>query len=189
MGEIPGIQGKSYPGVPGGLPGRNHHRISLSINWEEDDMPSDRILMKPEPPPLQIAKPCPKQWDEMAGSAKKRFCGHCQLHVHNLSTMSDRERSAFVSETGGHACIAYEFRADGSMVTPSRWAWLTAPFSRVLRPITALIAVFVPFLSACTTRRTLGEPSPAKDVSGVQCKDRKPAPQMLLGSPMVQPKE
>ena len=122
--------------------------------------------MKPEPPALQIGTPCPRQWDDMTGDAKRRFCEHCQLHVHNLSAMSSREREQFVSASGGHACIAYEFRPDGSMVTPSRWSWLLLPFRRVQWSVAALIAAFLPFFfSACATRRTLGKPAHSCDGS------------------------
>jgi hypothetical protein len=121
--------------------------------------------MKPEPPPFRIAKPCPKNWNEMSGDAKRRFCEHCQLHVHNLSAMSERERGEFVAESGGKACIAYELRGDGSMVTPSRWSWLFAPLRRFQQAGTALLAACLPMaFSACSTTRktTLGAPLPPR---------------------------
>lgn len=122
--------------------------------------------MKPKYPPLQIAKPCPKQWGEMTGDAKRRFCEHCDLHVHNLSAMLPRELKRFVAESGGKECIAYETRPDGSMVTASRWAGVIAPFRRVQWSIAALLAAMFPFLfSACETRRPLGKPAHACDSS------------------------
>lgn len=113
--------------------------------------------MKSEPPPFRIAKPCPKQWGDMSGDAKRRFCEHCQLHVHNLSAMSDQERGEFVAKTQGHACISYELRSDGSMVTPRKWPRLLAPLGRVQQVAAALLAACLPMvLSACTTRSRLG---------------------------------
>ena len=77
----------------------------------------------------------------MSGDAKRRFCEHCQLHVHNLSAMSPGERTQFVAESGGRACITYEIRPDGTMLTPSRWNWVLRP----LRAFAALIAAMLPF--------------------------------------------
>jgi hypothetical protein len=93
----------------------------------------------------------------MAGGSKRRFCEHCQLDVHNLSAMSQGERDRFVAESGGRACIAYELRADGSMVTPSLWRRVSAPFWRVQLAIVAVLTTVLPFFfTACATRRTLG---------------------------------
>ena len=113
--------------------------------------------MKAEPPPLRIANPCPKNWDDMSGDAKRRFCEQCQLHVHNLSAMSAGERTRFVQDPGPHACITYEIRPDGTMVTSSRWDWVVRP----LRAVAALLAAMLPFaFSSCATRRTAGVPVP-----------------------------
>src|SRR4051812_11090913 len=100
--------------------------------------------MKSQLPPPKIETPCPKRWETMRGDAKRRFCDHCQLHVHNLSAMSAAERERFVDASRGQACIAYELRGDGSMVTLSRWAWLLVPFQRARWAVAALVAAFVP---------------------------------------------
>ena len=122
--------------------------------------------MKNQPPPLQIETPCPKRWENMTGDATRRFCEHCQLHVHNLSEMSDRERKRFVAESGGTACIAYELRPDGTMITPSRWTWLIKPWKRARFVITALLVTLFPFLfSACATRRTVGKMASTQDAN------------------------
>ncbi len=98
----------------------------------------------------------------MAGDAKRRFCEHCQLHVHNLSGMSSGERAHFIEESQGRTCITYEIRPDGTMITPSRWNWVLRP----LRALAALIAAVVPFsfsscaTSSCSSRRLAGAPLP-----------------------------
>lgn len=120
--------------------------------------------MKAEPPPLRIASPCPKNWDDMSGDAKRRFCEQCQLHVHNLSGMSPGERTKFVKAPGPHACITYEVRPDGTMITASRWSWVLRP----LRAFAALVAAMLPFSvsscatsgSTCSSRRLAGTPMP-----------------------------
>jgi hypothetical protein len=137
--------------------------------------------MKPKAPPLEVQTPCPKRWEELHGGDQRRFCEQCQLHVTNLSAMSSRERERFVAQAGsGRQCIAYELRADGSMVTPSWWSKLWQPFPRMKWAALALLAAVLPFaFSSCATRRTvLGKrcPPPAKPVA------TNPQKVMLVGS-------
>lgn len=119
--------------------------------------------MSRNPSPYRIEKPCPKSWDEMSGDAKRRFCEHCQLHVHNLSAMSDREREGLMQNRQARVCISYEVGRDGSMITPTKWAWLRKP----LRPLAAMLAVMAPALSAACTKvtRTTGVPAPGRSHS------------------------
>src|SRR5688572_16894135 len=129
--------------------------------------------MKSESPPIEIGTLCPRQWDTMPGNSQRRVCDHCQLHVHNLSAMSAVEREHFIAASGRHACIAYELRSDGSMVTPSRWSWLLL-FQRTGLSVAALLAAFLPFFfSACATRRTLGRVVNTCDASVKETKDSK----------------
>lgn len=123
------------------------------------------LVMKSAPPPLQVVSPCPKRWSELQGDAKRRFCSECQLHVHNLSAMDEGERAQFVAGRGTHACISYELRADGSMVTPSRWGWLAGPARHARGVAAALLASAVPFLfAACAAeRRYVGGILPGKE--------------------------
>ena len=93
----------------------------------------------------------------MTGDAKRRFCEHCDLHVHNLSAMKPGERAEFIDGMQGRTCITYELRADGTMITPSRWDWMLRP----MRAVAALLAALFPFVfSSCATRRTAGVPPP-----------------------------
>jgi hypothetical protein len=97
----------------------------------------------------------------MSGDAKRRFCEHCQLHVHNLSAMSRRERDFFVTESAGRSCIAYQLRLDGTMVTPSFWRGVLQPFRHVQFAVVAVLATLLPFFfagCASTRRTTLGIP-------------------------------
>ena len=120
--------------------------------------------MKQNPLPFQIAKPCPKEWQDMNGDGKRRFCDHCQLHVHNLSATPAREQERLVEESGGKTCIAYELRPDGSPILWSRWRWLFRPFQRAQWAVVTLLATLMPFLfSSCATRRSVGELSPPHD--------------------------
>lgn len=159
--------------------------------------------MKPDSQamPLQIAKPCPKNWDEMAGDTQRRFCGHCQLHVHNLSAMPDKDREELIARSGERLCIAYELRPDGSVVTPGnengnengngnakwRWDWARRAAQPVRRTAAAVLATVMPgLMAACShNKRTLmGEfcppPGPLKESNVVKGK-----PVMMLGTPLL----
>lgn len=69
----------------------------------------------------KIEKPCPANWDEMKGDEKRRFCEHCQLHVHNLSAMTPQEQRRVLTEKSDHTCISYVTRPDSIPVSPQDW--------------------------------------------------------------------
>ena len=130
-------------------------------------------------PPLKVTNPCPKNWDDMTGDAKRRYCDHCGLHVHNLSEMSDGERSALVASSAarGRTCVAYYERADGTMTVRSRRDWLTRRFGNIRWKLTSRFALLVPLLAAgCATPRqdsmTVGE----APVGGCKTHQEKSAP-------------
>ncbi|HEX2750581.1 MAG TPA: hypothetical protein VHM91_21425 [Verrucomicrobiales bacterium] len=125
--------------------------------------------MKNEPP-LKIASPCPKQWEGMTGDAKRRYCEHCKLHVHNLSAMSKREQRKFVAEGGDRACVTYLVRPDGSMISERFWHRLFKPFRFAGATVLATLLPF--WFSACASRRI--------PLTGSVC----PTPQRLAGAPM-----
>ncbi len=142
--------------------------------------------MKAAPPPLQIGKPCPKSWDSLSGDGKRRFCEHCQLHVHNLSAMSSRERNRFVAESGGRACIAYRLRPDGTLITPSVWRNFSRHFGRLQVAAMAVLSAVLPFLfSACSQRRHDGSTTPPAHLHSAGQKDQDC--QITLGVPMPPP--
>lgn len=136
-------------------------------------------------PPLQIAKPCPKRWDEMEGDSKRRFCDHCQLHVHNLSAMSKREREAFVQRSGGRLCISYVQRPDGSMVTPPRWTAIRRIFGSLQWGIASLAAMIVPFgLGGCESRLCKPTSSDKHQQKNLRTTEKG---EMMLGTPLAPP--
>jgi hypothetical protein len=145
--------------------------------------------MKNQPPLLKVGTPCPKQWDDMTGDAKRRFCEHCHLHVHNLSAMSAAEQKKLVTESGGKACITYTVRLDGTMISERFWF-------RFFRPLrfagATVLATLLPFwFASCSTRRTasLGKPQRLTgEAPTVQTQENGPGkklqgPQVMLGTP------
>jgi hypothetical protein len=66
---------------------------------------------------IDVARPCPLDWNEMRGDERVRFCGHCSLHVYNLSTMSRTAAERLVRETEGRVCVRFYRRVDGTVTT------------------------------------------------------------------------
>lgn len=81
--------------------------------------------MKPEV--LQVAKPCSANWEEMRGDDNRRFCEHCQKHVHNASAMSQKKR-AVLAQSKNEKCIFYFQRRDGTVADLSLLARLRRRF-------------------------------------------------------------
>lgn len=66
---------------------------------------------------VTIASPCTVPWDSMAGDERKRFCGQCRLHVHDVSQMTRREADALIESAGGRCCLRLWRRPDGRVIT------------------------------------------------------------------------
>lgn len=51
---------------------------------------------------------CPKSWENMSGGHARRFCTHCQKHVHNLEALSVEERLALLTSPAASVCSRYQ---------------------------------------------------------------------------------
>lgn len=103
----------------------------MADNPKNPNRPSNRLPVLPQ---VRIKTPCQMNWDEMDGDASKRFCGHCQKHVHNFSEMDSNSVSKLLG-SGQSVCAKIRKRADGSIITKdhvsacedriSRRSWFT----------------------------------------------------------------
>src|SRR5256885_4569192 len=64
-----------------------------------------------------IPAPCPADWDSMIGNDEVRFCGHCNLHVTNLSNMTRQEAMRLVARSEGRLCVRFVKRDDGGVLS------------------------------------------------------------------------
>jgi hypothetical protein len=65
-----------------------------------------------------VEKSCPVSWDSMSGDDKVRLCSQCNLNVHNLSSMSEKEAAIMVKRRQTErTCVFMYRRKDGSVVT------------------------------------------------------------------------
>ncbi|MBL9131553.1 MAG: hypothetical protein JNG86_10160 [Verrucomicrobiaceae bacterium] len=110
-----------------------------------------------------IQKPCPMSWDSMQGDEKRRFCEHCQLHVHNLSEMTTQEQVTLMRSPGERKCITYTAPTNAKPVDAGTWLTLqtTAGWRRAIAAL--LAAGFSMFSVGCQNQRTTGTPMPMTD--------------------------
>lgn len=67
---------------------------------------------------IRIASPCTASWADMEGDERRRMCGQCNLHVHNISEMTAADAAELLlGSTGGRVCVRLYRRADGTVLT------------------------------------------------------------------------
>lgn len=102
---------------------------------------------------IQIAKPCPADWDAMTGDAQVRHCGSCRLNVYNLSEMTRAQAEAVILEHEGHLCVRLYTRADGTVLTRDCPVGLRAFWLKTARRLSWAAALAV----SCLTGLWRGE--------------------------------
>jgi hypothetical protein len=110
---------------------------------------------------VEVAAPCSADWNEMAGTEVKRFCGQCEKNVYNLSGMTKEEAEALIINTEGRLCVRFYRRADGTILTNNCPVGLRALKRRVSRMTNATISIVIGFLSGLGLYSTL-ERTPAR---------------------------
>ena len=66
---------------------------------------------------IQSPAPCSKEWNEMIGNERVRFCGVCAKNVYNLSAMPRKEARKFVARNAEKVCIRYVRLPNGKVLT------------------------------------------------------------------------
>ena len=129
--------------------------MGRELGSTSDSMRRREIAVAPS-----IRSPCLKQWEEMQGNNRARYCTHCQLHVQNLSAMSRRDIAHTLS--GAHdrqVCITYMRNSDGSMVTRAallRERLRTLLFRGYASAIRALVPVALAWCRTPAKRNLVG---------------------------------
>lgn len=106
---------------------------------------------------VNVASPCPANWDEMNGNDRQRFCGQCQLNVYNLSGMTRGEAEHLIANAEGRLCVRYYKRADGSIITQNCPVGLAALKRRVSRAATAFLSAVIGFFGGVGLFAAFGE--------------------------------
>ena len=61
---------------------------------------------------IKITSPCTADWNSMTGNDHVRFCRHCNLAVHDLSTLTRKQALRIISKSQGRLCVRYMVRPD-----------------------------------------------------------------------------
>ena len=104
----------------------------------------------------KIAFACPERWEEMrADGPQRRFCEQCQLHVHDLSSMSRPEGEQFLASGDGRSvCISFVTRPDGTIVTRTPWDGMKRRWNATRSWVFALLAILAPLAGiSCGSQR------------------------------------
>ncbi|HKP12062.1 MAG TPA: hypothetical protein VJZ91_08135, partial [Blastocatellia bacterium] len=139
--------------------------------------------MSRKPGPLDaisVLKPCPADWQAMAGDRRRRFCQECNKHVYNLSAMSRDEAEALVARFEGRLCARFERADDGVILTDDLRA---APhlISRRVSPVGAALVTAIIGLSGNAMTTTANPSTPAVHAQSGKG-DRAPQPQSATAS-------
>ena len=120
---------------------------------------------------IDIARPCPANWDEMRGDDAVRFCKHCSLNVYNLSAMSREAAERLVAEREGKLCVRFYRRLDGTVITrdcEGAWKLAAKRVGRFARAATAVVLTaalaplgFSRWLGAAPTEKSSSSSTPA----------------------------
>lgn len=65
---------------------------------------------------IRLAAPCNKDWNNMEGDERVRFCNACEKSVYNISDMSRKDAEEFLRENGVSKCMRIFRRTDGTIV-------------------------------------------------------------------------
>jgi hypothetical protein len=114
---------------------------------------------------IPIASPCGIDWNGMTlADAKKRFCGECKKHVHDLSQMTQAEaRGLLTSPSADGLCVRYLYDERGEIwFAPDATPLLAPrPLARLKRLVVAAATVAAPLsLAACIGSAMPVPPSP-----------------------------
>ena len=66
---------------------------------------------------LTVASPCVADWNAMTGNDQVRFCEHCSLDVHNLSSMTRSQAERLMARSNGRLCVQYIHDPNGGPIT------------------------------------------------------------------------
>lgn len=144
---------------------------------------------------LSIASPCSADWNQMVGDERRRFCGQCRLHVHDLSRMTRDEAQSLLQQAGqGRVCVRFYRRADGKVLTRDCPVGLRQRLRWAIARAVALWCVVASGLAACVrspkpTPSTVPPPptEPAPVLQGEVWMGDVAAPEPLPPEPVAEP--
>ena len=134
---------------------------------------------------VQVAAPCPADWDQMIGSERVRFCGQCSLNVYNLSSMTRAEAEHLIAGTEGRLCVRFYRRRDGSIITKDCPVGLRAAARRVSYVAKAAISMIVGLFAGLGVHQAFSSTAPfgLGTTTGVMVRDVDHVQGLLIAQP------
>lgn len=87
---------------------------------------------------VRVVKPCAVKWETMTGDEKARVCSQCNLTVHNLSAMTDREAAILVKQRKTErTCVFFRKNANGTVAVDNCPQQLKMARNRVFSVVSA----------------------------------------------------
>jgi len=93
---------------------------------------------------LNVASPCPANWEKMIGDERVRHCSECNLNVYNISAMTEPQAMQLIAKNQGQrVCLRLYRRADGTVITQDCPWSLRAMKRRVARVASAALSAIL----------------------------------------------
>src|ERR1044072_5411248 len=96
---------------------------------------------------VKVAAPCPANWEKMVGDERVRYCNSCNLHVYNLSGMTQREAESLITNSECRLCVRFYRRTDGTILTRNCPVGLSALKRRAAHVATATMTAVLGFFT------------------------------------------
>ena len=117
---------------------------------------------------IRIASPCSARWEDMTGDERARFCGQCNKHVYNFSSMTQAEVESLIREKEGRLCGRIYRRRDGRVLTADCEVGVERKRNRI-RQVCGVLASFMMFiLGGCSRRSPEGSPEVTGKIAAPQ---------------------
>src|ERR1700716_1584689 len=140
---------------------------------------------------VQVAAPCPADWDQMIGSERVRFCGQCSLNVYNLSSMTRSEAESLIARNEGRLCVRFYRRGDGSIITKDCPVGLRAIRRRVSYVAKAISSLVLGLFAGLGIHKVFQNIAPFRPerTMGIISRDIIPPAELVVQGQMVRPVE
>ncbi len=138
---------------------------------------------------VKVAKPCDREWSEMIGGNRSRFCTACKLNVYDLSELTLDEAQALITQKEGELCVRFFQRADGTLITRDCPAGVAAHRRKVVAVSVASATVVGLTAAAAWVGEKMEAPSEVECVPHAEIIDSQQLVQLAKAPPEQQPPE
>lgn len=121
---------------------------------------------------------CDKEWDEMQGGDRRRYCDSCDKHVHHISGMTKERALKFLEERNWQVCVDFFADPDGNAQFRERESRLAMQADGLKQVVAAALTVLPLAIAAAFIDFDRAEPAETAIVA-----DEPPTPPIDLSGP------